>query len=448
MNRARLVGISSVAIAVLAVGACGSAVKSASGPTTAAKSPITKSPITKLDLASEGWTATPSVPSAGAAIFPVRPTKYVLDARLGDLGTRAVVWRMQSHSVTATDVQRFADVFGLTGSPTHTSTGWQVQGTTSLLSFIIGGGDVMVSYGLGVPGAIGGSTGSAGTAVPPLTVANGPLKGAPPAPTPVPTPAPIPTPAPVRTPTTVLASPVPPVDVPNSTDATSIARGLLNRLGVLAGQDWSTTVNDSGGVAVSCAVGMPCPTVPPEVSARTVTFSLTLDGTRVEGVDWSVTIGEHHRIEFVNGEWTTPAGIGSYPLRSTAAVFTDLQHGTAKYPGPQPMTAMSGAPAVEAPTIATSPTTATVPTITVHVTGVSLGLARWNTYDNGQTAEDLVPTYRFHARVDSMSTYDIEVLALDPGAVTFTNPTPTPQPLPAQPGPPQSPGSAVTPPST
>ena len=238
--------------------------------------------------------------------------------------------------------------------------------------------------------------------------------------------------------------------MPSAADATSIARGLLNRLGVLAGQDWSTAVTDSGGVAVSCAVGMPCPTVPPEVSARTVTFSLTLDGTRVDGVDWSVTIGERHRIESVNGEWATPAAIGTYPLRPTAAVFADLQHGNAKYPGPQPMTAMSGAPAVEAPTIATSPTTATIPTVTVHVTGVSFGLARWDAYNNGQTVVDLVPTYRFHARVDSGSTYDIEVLALDPGAVTFTNPTPTPQPLPAQPAPSPTPapGSAVTPPST
>jgi hypothetical protein len=445
MNRARLVGISSVAIAVMVAGACGSAVKSASSPTTA-----TTAPVTKLDLASGARTATPSAPSAGAAIFPVRPMKYVLDAKLADLGTNAVVWRMHPHSVTATDVQHFTDVFGLTGSPTHTSTGWQVQGTSAVLSFNIGGGDVTVSYALSVPSAVGGSTGSAGIATPPNTVTNGPLKVVPPAPSPVPTPAPIPTPAPVRTPTTLIAPPVPPVDVPSAADATSIARGLLIRLGVLARQDWSTAVTDSGGVAVSCAVGMPCPTVPPEVSARTVTFSLTLDGTRVDAVDWSVTIGEHRRVESVNGEWATPAAISSYPLRSTAAVFADLQHGTAKYPGPEPMMAMSGAPAVEAPTIATSPSTATIPTVTVHVTGVSLGVARWDAYNNGQTVVDLVPTYRFHARVDSDSTYDIEVLALDPGAVTFTNPFPTPQPLPAQPAPspPKAPGSAATPPST
>jgi len=89
-------------------------------------------------------------------------------------------------------------------------------------------------------------------------------------------------------------------------------------------------------------------------------------------------------------------------------------------------------------------------TISLLEDGITLGLARWHAYNNGQTVVDLVPTYRFHARVDSGSTYDIEVLALDPGAVTFTNPTPTPQPLPAQPAPSPTPapGSAVTPPST
>jgi hypothetical protein len=448
MNRARLVGISSVAIAVMAAGACGSAVKSASSRTAAT--------VTKLDLASGARTSTPSAPSAGAAIFPARPMKYVLDARLANLGTNAVVWRMDPHSVTAADVQHFADVFGLTGSPTHTSTGWQVQGKSAVLSFIVSGGDVSVSYALGVPSAVGGSAGSAGTATPSNTVTNGPLKVVPPVPspipipTPTPTPTPIPTPAPVRTPPTVIAPPVPPVDMPSAVDATSIARGLLNRLGVLAGQTWSTAVTNSGGVAVSCAVGMPCPTVSPEVSARSVTFSRMLGGTRVDGVDWSVTIGGHRRVESVNGEWATPAAISSYPLRSTAAVFADLQHGTAKYPGPQPMLAVSGAPAVGAPTIATSPSTATIPTVAVHVTGVSLGIARWDAYTNGQTVVDLVPTYRFHARVDGDSNYDIEVLALDLGGVTFTDPSPTPQPLPAQPAPspPQAAGSVATPPST
>jgi hypothetical protein len=237
--------------------------------------------------------------------------------------------------------------------------------------------------------------------------------------------------------------------VPSADDAASIARGLLARLGVLAEQDWSTVVNDSAGFAIACAVGTPCPTVPPEVFARTVTFSAILNGTRVAGVDWSVTIGEHRRIEAVTGEWVAPTAIGSYPLRSTAAVFAELRDGTAKYAGPQPMTAMSGAPAGEAPAIAPSPGTGTIPTVTVHVTGVSLGLARWDAYDKGHPIVDLVPTYRFHARIDGGSTYDIEVLALEPGAVTFTNPVPT-RTRPTRPAPASAPKAAedVSPPSS
>ena len=230
--------------------------------------------------------------------------KYVLDAKLPDLGPSAVVWQMQPHAISTAAVQRFADVFGLSGTATRTSVGWQVQGTDAILAFVDTDGGVAVSYTSGAPNAVGGSTGSGGYAYPGVAVVKGPIKVAPPLPSPDPTPATAPAPAPITPP--ALPQPSPPVDVPNPNDATTIARGLLDRLGLLAGQDWSTAVNDSGGVAVVCAAGMPCPTVPPEVSARTVSFSLVLAGTRVDGVDWSVTIGEHRRIESLNGEWASP----------------------------------------------------------------------------------------------------------------------------------------------
>ena len=423
MNRARLVGISSVVTAMFLVGGCGSATNSKTSPTIA--------PGTKLDLATGGGT---SAPSAGPAIFPVRPTRYVLDANLADLATSAAVWRMVPHSVNADDVQHFADVLGLTGSSPHTSAGWEVQDSLGVLSFIITDGDVTASYTLGAPNSAGGSAGSTGTATSPSAITNGLPQAAPSPPPSVSTPVPLPTP------TTAITPSVPPVDVPGDAEATSIARALLNRLGVLDGHDWSSVATDSGGVAVACAVGSPCPSIPSEASARTVTFSLTLAGTHVHGGEWSVTIGEHRRIESVNGEWATPTAINTYPLRSTAAVFDDLQQGTAKYPGPQPMTAMSSALAVGAPA------TATIPAITVHVTGVAFGIARWDADTNGHTVVDLVPTYRFHAQVDGGTAYDIEVLALDPGSVTFTNPAPTPQPLPAGPTPaPSSPPAPAEP---
>jgi hypothetical protein len=444
MNRVRLVGISSVAIVVLVAGACGSAVQ----PGTGSSTPTTSTAKT-LDLASAGRAATPSADSTGTAMFPVRPTTYVLDAPLPDLGPSALVRRMTAHPINATDVQRFADALGVAGTPTRTPVGWEVQGTNEVLTFVVTDDNVDVSYGSAIPNAIGGSTGSANStgsgtiATPATVVANQATKSEPPVPSPVPSPPPVPLPRPP----TVVPRPMPPVGVPNAADAQTIARRLLDRVGVLAGQDWSTTVNDSGGIAMACPAGALCAPIAPEVFARTVTFSLMLNGTPVDDVDWSVTLGEHRRIESLNGEWATPTPIGSYPLRSTAAVFADLQHGTARYAGPQPMMSFAATRAAGRPTIVTSPT---MRTVAVHVAGVSLGVARWDAYDHDHTVTDLVPTYRFHARINGGTSYDIEVLALDPRAATFTNPIPTPQPLPEQPAPAPlpPPGNAVSPPSS
>jgi hypothetical protein len=96
------------------------------------------------------------------------------------------------------------------------------------------------------------------------------------------------------------------------------------------------------------------------------------------------------------------------------------------------MMAYAGTGAEQAPAIATTPA---LSALSVHVSGASLGVARWSAYDNGQPVVDLVPTYRFHARGDGGTPYDIVVLALEPGAITFTNPVPTPKPLPPEPAP-------------
>jgi hypothetical protein len=88
------------------------------------------------------------------------------------------------------------------------------------------------------------------------------------------------------------------------------------------------------------------------------------------------------------------------------------------------------------------------------VTGVSLGLARWDAVDGNQNVVDLVPTYVFHTVVDGVSS-DVEELALDPAAIDFATPispplpvpqpgAPTPEPLPA-PVPESSGGAKSTP---
>jgi hypothetical protein len=428
-----------VTICMILVGACGSSAKSGHGSTT----PTTVA-AARLDLSPTAGAATPSAAVGAPAIDPVRPTKYVLDTRLADLGARGLVWRMNAHAVNVRDVQRFAAVLGLGGSPTRTSSGLVVQDTNAILNLFVSNGTVYVSYAFGVPSAVGGSIGSSGAGVVTPGPVTSPATRAEP---PVPSPGPATQLSPPVTATGPILVPVaprvvPPVEVPNAARAESIARGLLDRLGVLNGQQWSTDVSDSRSVAVSCASGMACPTVPPDVFARTVVFSLTLEGATVDGVTWSVTIGEHGRIASLNGEWATPVQLGSYPLRATTAAFADLQYGDAPYPGPQPMTAIAGG--VEAPAIGTSPT---APTIDVHITGVTLGIARWDAYLHGTSVVDLVPTYRFHANIDGETSYDVELLALRPNDITFTNPVPTREPLGVQPAPPPVviPGSPPSP---
>jgi hypothetical protein len=433
----------SIVIVALAMSGCGSAAttSSGSGPSTMPRAP-------KLDLASGQRPGTPSSGNAAAVIFPVQPMRYVLEGVLPELGQDAVVWQMKPHSLNATDVQRFAHVFGVAGVPQRTGDGWQVRDANAVLSFFVSDSTVAVSYSFGPTNAVGGSAGTTGTIPPSGAVANRPASvpgsnsigvAVPPA-------------IPVQ-PSTVTPA-AQPVDVPSVADATSLARTLLTRLGVLAGQQWSSTVNDNGVVGVACAPNVRCPTVPPEVFARTVTFTLQHDGRPVTGVQWAVTIGEHRQVMSVNGEWASPAAIGTYAIRTTAAVFADLQHGRAHLPGPQPELALPGAPASAIATPEPRPTSHAIVPLIVHITGVTAGIARWDAYEHGRPVVDLLPTYRFHARTDGGSSYDIELLALQPDAFTFANQTPVPTPVHGQPQPLPTPAplprpdQAPTPPSS
>jgi hypothetical protein len=259
-------------------------------------------------------------------------------------------------------------------------------------------------------------------------------------------------------PSTTLPARLAPVDVPSAAEATTTARDLLDRAGLLAGQQWDSSVNDAGGIAISCAVGQECTDTPSEVTARDVTFQLNVAGAPVDGVSWSVTIGEHSRIESLSGEWGSVARLGSYPLRSTASAFSALQRGDANVGGVEPVAGETPVNAQVAPdtavppadpgTPATSPSTGTespARPVEIHVTGVSLGLARWNAVDNNLDVIDLVPVYVFHTKINGDASSDVEVLALDPGAITLVTPPPVPQPLPAQIVPTPAPAPTPTP---
>lgn len=399
MNRTGLVPISFLAIMVVSAG-CASR-----GPS------ATPSPTARLQLASAAQGSGRSV--GEPALYPARPIKYVLDTSLPDLGASAVVWRMRPHTPALDDVQRFAAALGLDGEPTRMPTGWEVRGSDTYLSVLVNDDAVSVSYSMGSLDTAGGSSGSGGSAGPPAS-GSGPATETEPG-------------GVAPRPSSVPQLPAP-VDVPSASDAERHARDLLDRFGVLAGQQWSAEVSDAGGVAVACPVESSCPPVDPQVSSRAVTFSPKIDSVPVAGGGWSVTIGERSRIESVYGDWAEATQVGPYPLLSTDAVFAGIQNGTAIYPGPQPMIA-EGAPL---PNGSDQPAVRAQEPLIVRVTGVSLALARWDGYLDDHTVLDIVPTYRFHSSIDGVPGADIEVLALDPRSITFTEPAPTTKPLPDQ----------------
>ena len=380
-----------VAVATMATGACGAAQHQSATP----------HELSLLD--NTGAAAEP-------AIYPQQAVNYVLDGPLANLGSVATVLKLVGHDVTAADLARIRVGLGMHGSALHTGTSWELRNGDAVLTVSTNGGTTVVDYSttggaVSVPGSAGGgSTGSAGSANPGSDNQSTGIS-APPTISPI-------APPPTAAPTSVAT----PVDVPSADDAVGIAQSLLDGIGVLSGQHWSHDVSDAGGVAVSCTAGTACTPTPAAITARVVTYELVVNGVNVPGVSWSVTIGEHRRIESLSGTWAHPESAGTYPLRSTLNVFDDLRAGNARYVGPQPLSAIAVPGALATP--------GSVPAIVVHITGVSLGLAPWDGVDTVQPVVYLVPTYRFRARVTGGTPYDIELLALDPGRVSFVTSRP------------------------
>jgi hypothetical protein len=403
----RLAGISlATIVAAAALAACGSSAKTAAPPTTSRP---------KLSLAARNGTPEP-------ALYPVRPVTYVFDGTPADLGTHAGVRTLTAHAVTDADVTRIADALGMRGTPQHTATGYELRDGDAQLTVDTSGGLTYVGYSRDAGGATsggstsGGSTGSGepstgavteppvpGTTVPDASGPDVPVSELPVPGRPV-------TPMPTVPPTdTVTVTTPPPVDVPNADDAARIAQSLLDRFGVLAGNEWSHTVTDADGLVSSCGPTADCSAVPSPVSARAVMYHLVVDRHEVAGLDWSVTIGDHGRVDAVSGTWGDVQPAVDYPLRSTADAFADLQHGRARFPGPQPLAAAvageSASPAPSGPSASE-----------VHISGVDLGTARWDGFEHARAVVYLLPTYRFHTSAAGIPPYDIEVLALDPAS--------------------------------
>ncbi len=401
MHRSRFVPVAAltpIAIVMLVtLAACGTSAAKVSGPGP-------QPDLARLKLVGGGG-------KADASIAPQQPPNYVLDAPLADLGFEAPVRTLVGHDVSEADVARFAAALGLHAAPARTDWGYEVRDGDALLNVETDGGTTWIDYssagnaGVDVGGSGSSEPSSGAVAVPPDAL-DAPATLPPAAP-----PVPVPT----------LP---PPVDVPSSDDAARIAQSLLDDLGVLDGQQWATDVTASNGdLAVACDSDAPCP-VPETMPAREriVTYDLVLDGIRVPDAGWSVTIGNHGAVEAVSGTWARTELAGSYSLRSTQDVFDDLQHNRAQFIGAQALLEDAAAAAENASTtVSVEPGPSTPPD--THVTGVALGIARWDGTEDGRAVVYLVPTYRFHARTGDQ-TYDVEVLALDPAGFSIT-PAPT-----------------------
>jgi len=422
------------ALAVLVAGGCGSA---------ASTHPAARHSAPKLSLTNE----TARVGASDAArpgAMPVRLTDYVLDGTLPDLGPQAVVYRWTAHAVDIGEVNRLAAALGISGPATATSDGFTASDGDATLTVTTSYGPTQMSYypgGNAVGGSAGGSSGSVSTGTA----------------TPVP-----PDPGAVALPPKLTA----PVDVPSADAAEGIARALLDRMGVLDGAQWDTKVTDSGGIAVTCAVGEKCTGIPQQVTARDVSFSLVVEGVHVSGVGWNVTVGERSAIQSVYGEWGSVVVLDTYRLRSTADAFAALQKSGANFGGREPLPvdvpvqaqaepnpSVAGplppvsvppdsVPPVSDPASSVPPVSQPVVPIDVHVTGVSLGIARWNAVDGNENVVDLVPMYVFHTTFDGVPS-DVEELALDPAAIDFADPI-TPVPQPGKPTPEPAPGTPAS----
>ena len=357
---------------------------------------------------------------------------YVVDTTLANLPAEAKVSRLVGPSVDANTVAAWAktlDVDGPTKAVTDGSArGWTVRGTAGMLSvaenpgtsyFGFQAGDLQGDNSSGSsPGA-----GSSSTSSPSTGAESGSGPGS------------------LSTdgqPSSVAPTPRP-QDLPSEADARRIGEETLRDLGVLDG-DWEYEVIDGAtvGVAVSCAAGQICADVSPErfVLGRALIAHRVIDGHRVDGLEWTVDIGDHSVINNVSGTLATIDAVANYPLRPTSAAIDDIRNGTG-YGGPVPMgaadttSAVIGAPecgpAVEcaAPT-PICPDPCPAQNITISITNVALGTQLWMGGDPARPTSYLVPTYHFTGHDESGAPWTTDVLALrDDALATPTSSTPT-----------------------
>ena len=404
----------------------------------------TPGPLPKLALTASGGPGAASLSRGSSARSPLALNvayRYVVAGTLPGLASRAPVSRLFWPRVDAGAVQSWAKTLNVGGSEPideGRARGWTVTGPNGMLNV---GENASMSYFNYQSGALTGAGGSSPGA------AAGSDSGNATSPEPGTTPGTVVPFAPITSDgqPSAVSEPPRPQDLPSAADARTRGEELLRDLGVLDGA-WEFEVRDGGSVGVSsssvCAPAESCipPTTQNFVTSRTVVAHRLVEGRRIEGLEWTVDIGNQSSITRVSGNLAKFESIGDYPLRPTSAALDELRSGRGSgFPvplgAPEARSALGAAecgPAADCATpVLGCPDACPAREVTVTITDVALGSQLWFGADATQPAAYLVPTYRFTGHDDTGAGWSADVLALEDGQLaTPATPPPVPSPAP------------------
>ncbi len=407
----------------------------------------------RLALAAMGdgteGTAARSSLAADASSTP-GTVSYVVDGTLPALADHGSVWKVMGEPVDQGRVSAWARLLHIDGevrvTPGGGGTSSEVSDSHGSLSVGTTDQATWVSMSTDVSGGSTGSVGSGGCAVPPESGASGggPVPASttsvPGAVSEAPTPT-DPVTCVIDPPTVRSPEPVPATDLPSPEAAKTIARDALTSMGVLDG-DWTFTTNDGGAVGIAsgsaCGPAVDCiaPQIERYVLSRSVTATRSVEGTPVEGLEWSVVVGDHGAITSLGGQLASLERVGDYGLRTPADALHLLESsggGPVALGAPEPAIGVDcGTGAEMCPNPPCPELCATQLPITVHVTDVALGAQVWFGSESSAPTQYVVPMYRFTGHTDAVAEWLLQALALNDRALAPPNTNP--------PVPPSSPG--------
>lgn len=388
--------------------------------------------------------------------MPYQNFKYNHTGAWPNLAKNATVYKINATRVDQAMAQRITDAVGIKGSVKREQQGWGTHDANLSISIMEspGSGTSVSVYkyfdegDLVKPGVVGSSAGEVPDATEPHV--SEPHVSEPD--------------RPVTSPDRFEQPPAP-KHLPSEAEASRIAQALLTSMGVDETFEIEVVDGSSFATAVACPANVDCPepAIAPQVLyGRTVMFHRVVDGHRVNGLDWSVEVGDNGAISSVFGMMADLEVVDTYPLRPVDAVYDDLKNGTAMFGGgviamdakgaaelqvgaPESQSSAgdageapptTGGPAVEGPAVEgplVDPNTGPIdiPVQQVNVTTASVGYQLWYGTDAGADTEYIVPTYTFSGTVsgDYEGPWSTDVIALDKSFIDAPQ-TPEPAPVP------------------